>query len=189
MVILNKSDIFDMTSKYYLCHMSAFAKSPGNTTSDPLLACPYRQQTTLSHNTVISYEIANYPEPATPFVQQVILVSLWCHVPFTRHVKLRGAYVPGMPGIYSPPPRVRDPDIYHGTCAMHVSWFMSGSLSSGFLWIRWQENVPGISGACATRNFTYLGRGPWHGHAIQRGTVIQGFNIFFIVILIKLLTK
>ena len=28
---------------------------------------------------------------------------------------------------------------------------------------RWQENVPCIPGACATRNFTYLARGPWDG--------------------------
>ena len=26
------------------------------------------------------------------------------------------------------------------------------------------ENVPGIPGACATRNFTYLVRGPWYNH-------------------------
>ena len=36
-----------------------------------------------------------------------------------------------------PPPRVSDPDMHHGTCAMHVPWCMSGSLSSGFLWSRW----------------------------------------------------
>ena len=28
-------------------------------------------------------------------------------------------------------------------------------------WVSDSENVPGISGACATRNFTYLLRGPW----------------------------
>ena len=33
-------------------------------------------------------------------------------------------------------------------------------LTSGFLWSRRWENVPGIPGACATRNFTYLARGP-----------------------------
>ena len=38
---------------------------------------------------------------------------------------------------------------------------MSGSLTSGLLWIGWRENVPGIPGACATRNFTYLVRGTW----------------------------
>ena len=51
---------------------------------------------------------------------------------------------------------VNDPGMHHGTCVTHVPWCMSGSLTSGG-----GENVPGIPGVCATRNFTYLGRGPW----------------------------
>ena len=52
-------------------------------------------------------------------------------------------------------PLVSDPDMHHGTCVTHVPWCMSGSLTrSG------GENVPGIPGACATRTFTYLVRGP-----------------------------
>ena len=47
------------------------------------------------------------------------------HGPLTRYVRLRVAHAPEMPGTYSPPPRVSDPDMYHG---------MSGSLTSGFLW-------------------------------------------------------
>ena len=51
-----------------------------------------------------------------------------------------------------------DPDMHHGTCVTHVPWCMSGSLNrSG------GENVAGIPGACATRNFTYLARGPCRG--------------------------
>ena len=52
-------------------------------------------------------------------------------------------------------PLVSDPGMHHGTCVMHVPWCMSGSLThvAG-------ENVPGIPGTCATRNFTYLARGP-----------------------------
>ena len=50
---------------------------------------------------------------------------------------------------------VSDPGKHHGTCVTHVPWFMSGSLTHGG-----GENVPGIPGACATRNFTYLARGP-----------------------------
>ena len=76
--------------------------------------------------------------------------------------KIAGAHAPGMPGTFSPSPRVRDPDMHHGTCVTHVPWCMPGSLTSGFLWNwRREENVPGISGACATCNFTYLVRGPW----------------------------
>ena len=38
----------------------------------------------------------------------------------------------------SPPPWVSDSDMHHGTCATHVLWCMPGSLTSGFLWSRWQ---------------------------------------------------
>ena len=54
----------------------------------------------------------------------------------TRYVKLRVAHAPGMPGPFSPPPRVSDPDMHHGMCMMHVPWCMSGSLTNGFLWSR-----------------------------------------------------
>ena len=53
-------------------------------------------------------------------------------------------------------PLISDLSMHHGTCVTHVPWCMSGSLNSGG-----GENVPGISGACATRNFSYLSRGPW----------------------------
>ena len=53
-------------------------------------------------------------------------------------------------------PLVSDPGMYHGTCVSHVPWCMSGSLIRGG-----GENVPGIPGACATRNFKYLARDPW----------------------------
>ena len=77
--------------------------------------------------------------------------------------KLRVAHAPGMPGTFSPLPRVNDPDMHHGTCVTHVPWCMPGSLTSGFSFeVGGGKNVPGIPGACATRNFTYLARGPWH---------------------------
>ena len=50
--------------------------------------------------------------------------------------KIAGAHAPGMPGTFSPPPRVSDPDIHHGTCVTHVPWCMPGSLTGGFRWIR-----------------------------------------------------
>ena len=52
-------------------------------------------------------------------------------------------------------PLVSDHDMHHGTCVAYVPWCMSGSLIHGG-----GENVPGIPGACATHNFTYLARGP-----------------------------
>ena len=52
-------------------------------------------------------------------------------------------------------PRVSNPDMHHGTCVTHVPWCISRSLTHGG-----GENVRGIPGACATRNVTYLVRGP-----------------------------
>ena len=71
--------------------------------------------------------------------------------PLARYIKLWFAHAPGMPGAVSPPPRVRDPGMHHDTCVTHMPWCMPGK------W--WRENVPGIIGACATRNFTFLVRG------------------------------
>ena len=47
-------------------------------------------------------------------------------------------------------PLLSDPGMHHGTCVIHV----------GIAVTRWRGNVSGIAGACATRNFTYLARGP-----------------------------
>ena len=52
-------------------------------------------------------------------------------------------------------PPVIDHGMHHVTCVRHVLWCMSGLLTHG-------ENVPGITSACATRNFTCLARGPYH---------------------------
>ena len=60
----------------------------------------------------------------------------WCHGPLTRYVNLRMPHAPGMPRTFSPPPRVGDTDLHHGTCVTHVPWCMPGSLTSSFLWSR-----------------------------------------------------
>ena len=52
-------------------------------------------------------------------------------------------------------PPVSNPGTHHGTCVTHVPWWMPGSLTRGD-----GENVPGIPGACTTRSFVYLVRGP-----------------------------
>ena len=70
------------------------------------------------------------------------------HGPLTRYVKLRVAHAPEMPGKFSPPPTLKE-------TVRHVPSCMSRSLTCDG-----RENVPGILGACATRNFTYLTRGP-----------------------------
>ena len=52
-------------------------------------------------------------------------------------------------------PLVSDPGMDHDTCVTHVPWSMSGSLTRGG-----GESVPGIPGACATRNFYVSGNRP-----------------------------
>ena len=54
-------------------------------------------------------------------------------------------------------PLVSDPGMHHGICVTHMPWCMLGWLTHGV-----GENIPGIPGACATRSFTYLVRGPWN---------------------------
>ena len=83
------------------------------------------------------------------------------HGPLTRYLKLRVAHAPGMPERFprhrlQRKPLVSDHSMHHGTCVTHVQWCMSGPLTR----CGW-ESVPGIPGACATRNFAYLARGPW----------------------------
>ena len=58
--------------------------------------------------------------------------------PLARYVILPVAHAPGMPGTFSPPPQVSNPDILHGTCVTCVPWCMPGSLTNGFLWSRWR---------------------------------------------------
>ena len=61
-----------------------------------------------------------------------------CQIP-----RIACAHAPGMLGRFSPPPRVRDPDMHHGTCVTHVPWGMPGSITNRFLWNRrWGETFP-----------------------------------------------
>ena len=73
------------------------------------------------------------------------------HGPLARYAKLRIAHVPGMSGTFS-----RHRGLAISTCITARAWR--------------GENVPGIHGACAIRNFAYLVRGPlsvtgWHLYA------------------------
>ena len=85
----------------------------------------------------------------TSIIKQSRAVGTWSsmarywvrHCPYgllARYVKLRVAHASGMPGMFSPPPRVSDPGMHHGTCVTHVPSCMPGSLTSGFLWSRWR---------------------------------------------------
>ena len=112
--------------------------------------------------------------------------------------KIGVAHVPEMSETFSPPPRVSDPDMHHDTWVTHVPWWMPWSSTRSFLrlfpclyapfvrlyicivdqtgihcysflWSRWRgKNVLGAPGACTTRNFTYLVRGPCCIHISER---------------------
>ena len=70
-------------------------------------------------------------------------------------------------------PLVSDPGMHHGTCVTHVPLCMSGSLNrSG------GENVPGVPGACANRNFAYLARGPWRARTVWPGSSQADYSLF-----------
>ena len=60
------------------------------------------------------------------------------HELHARYVKLRAVHAQGMTETFSPPPRVCDPTMHHGTCVTHVPWCMPGTVTSGFVWNRWR---------------------------------------------------
>ena len=81
------------------------------------------------------------------------------HRPLARYAKLRVAYAPGMPGTFSPPLQVSDPDMNHGTYVTHVPWCMPGSLTSGFLWNRWRGKHSQLSRRMRNPQFYVSGKG------------------------------
>ena len=77
-----------------------------------------------------------------------------------RYLKLLVAHAPGMPRMFSPPPRVSDPDMHHGTCVTHVPWCMPGLLTSGFLWNRWRGKRSQHSRRMGNPHFYVSGKTP-----------------------------
>ena len=76
---------------------------------------------------------------------------------------------------------VSDPGMRHGRCVTHVPCCISGSLTRDDA-----ENVPGIPGACTTRDFTK--RGPWTkkwSPQVTSGSFIL-FNYFIIRALLSM---
>ena len=74
--------------------------------------------------------------------------------------KMRAAHATGMPGTFSPPPRISDPEMHHGTCVRHVPWCMSWSLTSGFLWFRWRRKRSRYSRRMRNLQFNVSGKRP-----------------------------
>ena len=72
--------------------------------------------------------------------------------------KLRATHAPRMPGTFSLPPRVSNPDMHHGTCVTHVPWCMPGSLTSGYHWSRWRGKRSRHSRCMGNRQFYMFGK-------------------------------
>ena len=82
------------------------------------------------------------------------------HGPLASYAKLRVAHASGMPGTFSPPPRVSNPVVHHGTCVTHVPWCMPGSVTSGFLWSRWRGKRSRHSRRMCNPQFYVSGKRP-----------------------------
>ena len=90
----------------------------------------------------------------------------WIAETWARYVKLWVAYVSGMSWTFSLSLRVSDLDMHHGTCVTHVPWCMTGSLTSCFLWSRWQGKRSRHSQRMRNPQFFVSGRRPmttWEG--------------------------
>ena len=102
------------------------------------------------------------------------------HGPLARYVKLRVAHAPGMPGTFSPPPRVGDPDMHHGTSVTYVPWCMPGSLTSGFLWSWWRGKRYRHSRRMHNPQFYVSGKRPMNNqlHPPKWDMIVQSKSIF-----------
>ena len=74
--------------------------------------------------------------------------------------KIAGCACAGIPGTFSPPPRVSDPDRHHGTCLTHVPWCMPGSLTTDFLWSWWRGKLSRHSRRMRNPQFHVSGKRP-----------------------------
>ena len=77
-----------------------------------------------------------------------------------QYVKLRVEQTPRMPGTFSPPPRVWDPDMHHSTCVTYVPWCRLGSLTSGFFWSWWRGKPSRDSQCMGNPQFYVSGKRP-----------------------------
>ena len=94
------------------------------------------------------------------------VICLWLidgkHGPLTRYVKLRVAHVPGMLGAISPPPTSKETACWRPRHASRHMLHARAMIMSGSLNPRWWGKCFWHSHTCATRNITYLVRGPCH---------------------------
>ena len=115
---------------------------------------------TWDHNQLRLRQINQYLDQPACAVTAGWGEQIWGHGPLTRYVKLRVAHAPGMPGTFSRPRWVSDPDMHHGTCVTHVPWCIPGLLTSGFLWSRWREKRSRRSQRMRNPQFCVSGKRP-----------------------------
>ena len=89
-----------------------------------------------------------------------IVVPQWASYQIHKIAGCACAVNAGMPGAFSPPSRVSDPDMHHGTSVMHMPWCMPGSLTNGFLWCRWWGKRSSQSRRMRNRQFYVSGKKP-----------------------------
>ena len=89
---------------------------------------------------LIQVSLKYVPKGSVDYKLALVQIMAWrligdkpYHGPLAWYVKLWVAHAPGMPGTFSPPLWVSDPDMHHGTCVTHVTRCMPGSLTSVFL--------------------------------------------------------
>ena len=61
---------------------------------------------------------------------------------------------------FHPTLQVSDPDMHHGACVTHVPWWMTESLTSGFLWSRWRGKRSRHSRRMRNQQFCVSGKRP-----------------------------
>ena len=112
------------------------------------------------------FEMCQTRKMSVKFQSDYSTMTLW-HESLARYAKVRVAHAPGMPGTFSPPLRVSDSDMHHGTRVTHVSLCMPGSLNSGFLLIRWRGKHSQHFRRMRSTQFYVSGKRPMGTHVLQ----------------------
>ena len=103
-------------------------------------------------------EVYLYANTELPPCPEYDLLPLYCTIhleyvvfngPLARYVKLQVVPAPGMPGTFSPLPRISDPRRHHGTC-----------VTSGFLWSQWRGKRSRHSRCMRNPQFYVSGKKP-----------------------------
>ena len=95
-------------------------------------------------------------------VSDVYTVASYCvqNGSLTRYAKLRVAHAPGISEALSPPPILNETASWQSRHESRHVRRARAVMHVGIANPRWRGNVPGIRGACATRNFAYQGKRP-----------------------------